>query len=166
MAKTFENFECTFFTGNTTNSKGDSRYIVLESGMSRTALVNFKRAPSQVLTGNPSICYLEDDGELNKIIMKTPKDRDITIAGVEGDRIIVSVNRAGQKPFVGEASRKPANGLVTFDFVNNDGMLSHIHVGHGVKLLSLGRPESATTDTADDIKAQYAMVGGGRRGSF
>jgi len=140
MPKTWENYECEFFTGNTTNTMGDSKYLVLTDGMTRTALINFKRAPDQVLSSNPSIAFLDPNSLLLKVIMETPDDGDITIASVEGDRIFVNVNRGPIEPVVAECSRKPVNGLVTFDFVNNNGVLSHIHVGHTVKLLSLGRP--------------------------
>ncbi len=140
MARTWENCECEFFTGNTANAMGDSKYLVLADGMNRTALINFKRAPNQVLASNPSIAYLEPKGLLHKLIMETPDDRDITVISAEGDKIFVKVNRGPMEPYVGECSRTPANGLSTFDFVNRDGVLSHIHVGHEVKLLSLGRP--------------------------
>lgn len=140
MAKTWENYECEFFTGNTENSMGDSKYLILSDRMTRTALVNFKRAPDQVLSENPSIAYLDPNGGLYNAIMATPRDSDITIADVNGDRIFVSVKRGPIEPLVAEASRKPANGLCTFDFANNNGVLTHIHVGHVVKLLSLGRP--------------------------
>ncbi len=140
MAKTWENIECEFFTGNTENSMGDSKYLVLSDKMTRTALINFKRAPNQVLSENPSIAYLDPTSHLHRVIMETPNDDDIRIADVSGDRIFVSVTRGPMEPFIGECSRKPANGLSTFDFRNDNGLLSHIHVGHVVKLLSLGRP--------------------------
>jgi hypothetical protein len=44
------------------------------------------------------------------------------------------------EPLFADCTRMPANGLCTFDFHNNLGVLSHIHVGHTVKLLSIGRP--------------------------
>jgi hypothetical protein len=140
MAKTWENYECEFFTGNSENAQGDSKYLVLTSGMNRTALVNFKRAPNQVLSSNPSIAYLDPKGLLCKVIMETPHDEDITIASAEGDRIFVMVNRGPIEPYLGECSRKPENGLCTFDFDNENGVLTHIHVGHVVKLLQMGRP--------------------------
>lgn len=140
MPRTWDNYECEFFTGNTENGMGDSKYLILSDKMTRTALVNFKRAPHQVLSENPAIAYLDPGGLLYKVIMATPDDRKITIADVGGDRIFVRVNRDPLEPVVAECSRKPANGLCTFDFHNNDGILSHIHVGHVVKLLSLGRP--------------------------
>ena len=43
MAKTWDNFECEFFTGNTENTMGNSKYLVLKDQMTRTALINFKR---------------------------------------------------------------------------------------------------------------------------
>ena len=140
MAKTWENIECEFFTGNTENSMGDSKYLILSNKMTRTALINFKRAPSQVLSENPSIAYLDPTSHLHRVIMETPDDKDIRIADVNGDRIVVGVTRGPMEPFYGECSRMPANGLCTFDFKNDNGLLSHIHVGHVVKLLSLGRP--------------------------
>ena len=142
MAKTWDNVECEFFTGNTTNNMGDSKYLVLSDKMTRTALINFKRAPNQVVTENPSIAYLDPKGALHGIIMEVPSDRDcdITIAGVDGDRIVVHILRGVMEPFVGECSRKPANGLCTFDFRNDNGVLSKIHVGHVVKLLTIGKP--------------------------
>lgn len=140
MARTWENVECEFFTGNTTNTMGDSKYLVLADGMNRTALINFKRAPQQVLASNPSIAYLEPQSLLMKLIMETPDDDDISVISAEGDKIFVKVKRGPMEPFVGECSRMPENGLATFDFVNREGVLSHIHVGHQVKLLSVGRP--------------------------
>lgn len=43
-------------------------------------------------------------------------------------------------PLFADCTRMSANGLCTFDFHNNLGVLSHIHVGHTVKLLTIGRP--------------------------
>lgn len=144
MARTWENFECEFFTGNTENARGDSKYLVLKEGMTRTALINFKRAPKQVLTGNPCIAYLKPNSGLLQAIMLETDDSKITIVSVSGDSIVVKVSRGPMEPFVGEASRVPANGLATFDFVNENGVLSHIHVGHEVKLLQTGRPRRHT----------------------
>ena len=139
MSKTWENVECEFYTGNTTNTMGDSKYLILRDKMTRTALINFKRAPDQVLSENPAIAYLEPSSQLYQKIMETGDDSKITIADVTGDTITVNVS-APSGAFTGNCSRKPANGLSTFDFVNQNGMLSRIHVGHEVKLLSLGRP--------------------------
>jgi hypothetical protein len=140
MSKTWDNVECEFFTGNTANDMGDSKYIVLQDGMQRTALINFRRAPNQVLSGNPSICYIAPDSHLFDAVYENYRPGAITIASVTGDRILVRVERGPIEPFFGEATRVPANGLSTFDFVNQNGVLSHVHFGHEVKLLSLGRP--------------------------
>jgi hypothetical protein len=91
-------------------------------------LINFKRAPNQA---PKSVLY--------KKIMETVEDSKITIAGVDGDTITVNLS-APSGAFTGNCSRMPANGLNTFDFANNGGVLSHIHLGHEVKQLSLGRP--------------------------
>ena len=139
MAKTWENYECEFFTGNTANAMGDSKYLILKNKMTRTALINFKRAPDQVLSENPAIAYLDMASTLYDKIMSTSDDKKITIANVEGDTVTVKVD-AANGPFTGNCTRKPANGLCTFDFHNNNGVLSHIHVGHEVKQLSIGRP--------------------------
>ncbi len=136
MAKTWKNYECEFYTDNNTNNYGDSKYLVTEDKMTRTAFVNLKRAPDQVLSENPSIAYLDPNSELYRKIMSTPNDDYITVSDVIGDDIIICVHPG----FVGACSRKPVETFFTFDFVNNGGVLSHIHVGHGVKRLSLGRP--------------------------
>lgn len=44
MAKTWDNVECEFFTGNTENAMGDSKYLILADKMTRTALINFDGA--------------------------------------------------------------------------------------------------------------------------
>ena len=136
MAKTWKNYECEFFTDNNTNKYGDSKYLVTSEKMTRTAFVNLKRAPAQVLSENPSIAYLNPNEELFRKIMSTPKDEYITVSEVVGDNIVICVHPG----FVGACSRKPVETYYTFDFSNRNGVLSHIHVGHGVKRLKLGRP--------------------------
>jgi hypothetical protein len=140
MAKIWKNVECEFYTANTANNYGDSKYLVLGDKMTRTAFVNFKRAPNQVKSENPAIAYLDPNEELYRRIMKTPNDAYITISEVNGDLISICVHPG----FVGTCSRKPQEKLVTFDFVNKNGVLSHIHVGHEVKRLKLGRPRRGT----------------------
>lgn len=125
--KTWYNHPCTFLTKNTLNALGDSKYMVLINQMTRFAKINIQRAPSQVNTGNPSVCYLVTNSELYKKIMLTPDDSKITIEKVYNDFIIVNAN--GYK---GLSFRKPQLGYTPFDFVNNDGTLSYIHVGHEI----------------------------------
>ena len=136
MAKTWKNYECEFYTDNNTNKYGDSKYLVTSDKMTRTAFVNLKRAPAQVLSENPSIAYLNPNEELYRKIMNTPKDEYITVSDVYGDNIVICVHPG----FVGTCSRKPVETYYTFDFVNKYGVLSDIHVGHGVKRLSHGKP--------------------------
>ena len=137
MAKTWENYECEFYTENSTNNLGNSKYLVLKNKMTRTAFVNLRRAPSQVRAESPAIAYLNSNDKLFSIIMNQTDDSKIKIDNVVNDTITVSVE-VGSNLFIGTCSRKPANGLVTFDFVNEDGNLSLIHVGHEVKMLRLG----------------------------
>lgn len=136
MAKTWNNYECEFYTHNNTNKYGDSKYLVTSEKMTRTAFVNFKRKPDQVLSENPSIAYLNPNEELVKRIMATPNDAYITVSDIVGDNILICVHPG----FIGTCSRKPFETYYTFDFSNKSGVLSHIHVGHGVMKLKHGRP--------------------------
>jgi hypothetical protein len=139
MAKTWMNVTCEFFTGNTANGLGNSKYLVLPNRMTRTAFVNFKRAPAQVCASNPSICYLDRQGE--SIIMKTPDDQNIRIDDVVADEITVGVRDAKTGAWSSfKCSRKPREGLSTFDFKNDKGVLTAIHVGHEVRQLTVGLP--------------------------
>jgi hypothetical protein len=141
MAKTWENYECTFNTENTSNTLPDSSYFVTRAGMQRAAFVNAGpgRPASQIVSGASSICYLDPNSGLSPAIMQQGDDRKITVTDVVGDTISVRVEGVPQGGRTdGTCSRVPANGLCTFDFVNNDGALSHIHVGHKVKSLSPG----------------------------
>lgn len=140
MAKTWDNHECAFYTANTTNNYGDSKYLILKDKMTRTAFVNFKRAPNQVLSENPAIAYLDPNEELYRRIMKQPKDEYITVSDVVDDVIMICVHPG----FVGACYRVPKETYLTFDFHNKEGVLSHIHVGHGVKDLKHGRPRRAS----------------------
>ncbi len=145
MAKTWVNFECTFNTANTVNALPDSIYFVTAGGMLRIAYVNIARAQDQLVNLVPAVCYIDPDGDLHDAIMSTPygSDHKITIGSVVGDMIRVRVadqpNAGGN--YVGEASRVPGNGLATFDFVNTNGALTGVHVGHQVKNLIPGRPD-------------------------
>jgi len=67
--------------------------------------------------------------------MSRANDAYITVSEVKGDNIVICVHPG----FIGCCTRKAAETLATFDFVNRNGVLSHIHVGHGVKRLKLGR---------------------------
>ncbi len=127
MAKIWYNHPCIFYTRNTENNYGDSKYTVTLNAMTRFAPVNLLRAPAQVNTGNPSICYLDPKSQLYTRIMRTLDDSKIKIESAVLN--IISVNADG---LIGAAFRKPETDLVTFDFVNNNGVLSHIHVGHKV----------------------------------
>lgn len=123
--KTWNNIPTKFTTKNTTNTYGDSVYTVTASGMTRYAPVNKERAPGQVDTGNPAICYLE----ASKIspIMQEGDDSKITIAGVVGINVYIRVGTE-----IVTATLQPAVGLYTFDAVNTGGILSSIHVGHTI----------------------------------
>jgi len=127
MAKTWLNHPCTFRTKNTVNRMGDSKYTVTHNAVNRFAPINLARGYASPNFSNPSICYIVTGSALHDQIMHTGDDRLITIEGVHLD--IIEVNANGLK---GLAQRKPQEGLTTFDFVNNNGALSHIHVGHQV----------------------------------
>ena len=140
MAKTWENFACVFYTQNTLNNYGDSKYTVTKDKMTRHAPVNKDRAPDQVNTGSPAIAYLDPKSNLYKAIKAQRDDRKIMIEDVVGDTIRVKVIGvsavAGADPFIGDCCRLPANGYHTFDFVNNNGVLSRIHIGHELMQLT------------------------------
>lgn len=136
MATTWENRECTFYTANTTNNLGDSKYTVTKALMSRYAPVNTHRKPSQVNTSNPSIAYLDPNGEMYRRVMAERDDRKITVKNVINDVALIEVHPG----YVGYCSLKPVETYNTFDFVNNDGVLTHVHVGHAVKKLKVGAP--------------------------
>lgn len=139
MAKTWKNRECTFHTANNTNKYGDSKYTVTKDKMKRHAPVNTTRAPNQVNTSNPSIAYLDPNSELYRRIMKERDDSKITVKEVIEEKDVAMIELTG---FVAACSLKPIETYNTFDFVNNDGVLSNIHVGHAVKDLTLGTPKS------------------------
>ena len=141
MPNTWTNYECEFFTRNTANEMGDSKYLIVADKMTRTAFINLRRAPGQVCSENPAIAYLDENSKLYEAIMAERDDSMIEIVSVNGDDIVVYV-RSPTAPVFGKCSRKPANGLITFDFRNNNGALSNIHVGHQVTRLTFGRPRS------------------------
>ena len=134
MARTWENRPCTFYTANTTNNLGDSRYTVTRTMMTRYAPVNTHRAPDQVNTSNPSIAYLDPNSELYRRVMAQGDDRKITVKNVINDVALIEVYPS----YIGYCSLKPVETYCTFDFVNDDGVLSDIHVGHAVKKLTVG----------------------------
>ena len=127
MSKIWYNHPCRFSTKNTLNQLGNSHYSVLITSMTRFAPININRASNQVNTGNPSICYLIPNSKLYDRIMHTTDDSKITIENVILDSIIVNADN-----FKGLALRKPQKGFVPFDFVNNGGTLTSIHVGHEI----------------------------------
>lgn len=135
MAKTWANHPCTFYTKNTLNTHGDSRYVITGDRVNRHAPINKDRSPGQVNSEHGSIAYLVKGSNLLKEIMHEPDDAMITIAAVTGDRIYVSIKRGPIEPLVCECARKPSNGLIPFDFNNKEGVLSHIHVGHEIHSL-------------------------------
>ena len=91
MAKTWENFACVFYTQNTLNNYGDSKYTVTKDKMTRHAPVNKDRAPDQVNTGSPAIAYLDPKSNLYKAIKAQRDDRKIMIEDVVGDTIRMKV---------------------------------------------------------------------------
>jgi hypothetical protein len=134
MAKTWTNVQCRFQTLNTENTRGNSEYRIWTDRMLRNAPINVDRdgAHDQVYTfQRRAICYLEPNSLLYELIMRTPDDR-IKIADVVHDDIFVNADGTTLP-----ARRIPAEGLITFDFDNNNGDLSHIHVGHAVLNLTI-----------------------------
>jgi hypothetical protein len=135
MAKTWDNVQCRFSTQNTENDRGNSEYRVWADRLLRNAPINIDRVGAQDQVYNfmrKAICYLDPRSQLLDLIMKTGDDNQIKIASVVLDTIYINVSGTTLP-----ANRRPANGLVTFDAVNNNGDLSHIHVGHEVCNLSL-----------------------------
>jgi hypothetical protein len=65
--------------------------------------------------------------------MQEGDDDRIKITNVQGDTIFIEVNNL----FWGFAYRVPANGLHTFDFINTNGDLTNVHIGHAVANLAL-----------------------------
>ena len=129
MAKTWTNVPCRFWTQNTENSRGNSEYRIWADRMLRDAPINVDRqgAQDQVYTFmRRSICYLDPKSQLCDLIMNTPDER-ITIDNVVQDKIYVNADGT-----ILPASRRPVEGFTTFDFVNTNGDLSQIHVGHAV----------------------------------
>lgn len=145
MAKTWKNFECKFNTTNTSNPLPDSAYFVTEDRMVRVAYVNIdpkRKATNQTCSVTEAVCFIDGGGRLYKAIMGQAKDENITVEAVAGDTIRIRVRNYDGKGryYIGTAQRIPANGLTTFDFANDDGVLSHVHVGHEVKNLVAGKP--------------------------
>lgn len=130
MAKTWTNVQCRFWTQNIVNKRGNSEYRIWADRILRNAPINMDRigAQDQVYTFmRKAICYLDPQSQLYSLIMHTPDDDLIKIANVVHDTIYINVDGTSLP-----ASRRPAEGLITFDTVNNNGDLSHIHVGHAV----------------------------------
>lgn len=123
--KTWNNTPVVFSTLNNTNTFGNSVYTVLANAMTRHAPVNTIRAPMQVNTGNPAICYIPAGN--TGPIMAERNDANITIAGVIGNDVYIQVNQV-----IVKATLTAAVGLTTFDAVNVNGVLTHIHVGHAI----------------------------------
>ena len=161
MAKTWQNYECTFNTENTSNTLPDSKYFVAPNAMRRAAFVNAGpgRPHNQMLSGSPAICYLDERSALADALMEQGDDSQVTIMAVVGDAIHVLVNDvpAGGHT-IGICHRVPANGMVTFDFTNNNGVLSHIHVGHAVKNLVHG-PNAGVAGAFAELDAVAGQVG-------
>lgn len=141
MPKTWENYECEFFTTNTRNTEGDSHYWIYKTQMKRYAPINKgeDRDHDQVDIGvrTRAICYLDSKSELYAAVMEK-KSKDIRIVSVDGDTITVQVSGLSGEDLVATCTRKPANGLSPFDFANDDGQISSKHVGHEVKNLRIG----------------------------
>ncbi|GAM09406.1 hypothetical protein OR1_01684 [Geobacter sp. OR-1] len=135
MAKTWDNVQCRFQTQNTVNKRGNSEYRVWSNRILRCAPINMDRVGAQDQVYNfmlKAICYLVPNSSLYNLIMDTRDDDRIKIDSVVHDYIYINVDGT-----VLPASRKPAEGLITFDAVNENGDLSHIHVGHAVYNLKL-----------------------------
>lgn len=152
MPKTWANYECRFETVNTENQNGNSQYTVTTNGMTRYAPVNRTRAADQVQTGNPNVCYIDPTSNLYRAVMGQGDDSMIKILNVDGDSIAVKVSgiesQAGGRTVnyvVGQARRVPCNGWCPFDFRNNDGALSYVHIGHAVRNIMPGSTPPAWT---------------------
>jgi len=130
MAKTWANVECRFQTQNTENRRGNSEYRIWPNRMLRNAPVNVDRvgAQDQVYTFmRRAICYADPQTQLYELIKRTLDDDLIKIDSVVQDVIYMNVDGT-----VLPASRRPAEGFKTIDFINNNGDLSQIHIGHAV----------------------------------
>ena len=135
MANTWENVNCTFETLNTVNNLGNSQYTITgnPNRMVRYAPINRFRAPTQVNFDElKSLCYLQHGCLTEQEIMKEADDNNITIFSVVANTIVFSI--PGKNLI---ATRIPATGWTVFDCINNDGILSHIHVGHALSNLRL-----------------------------
>jgi hypothetical protein len=98
--------------------------------MLRNAPINVDRvgAQDQVYTFmRRAICYADPKTQLYELIKRTPDDDLIKIDSVVQDVIYMNVDGT-----VLPASRRPAEGFKTIDFINNNGDLSQIHIGHAV----------------------------------
>jgi hypothetical protein len=147
MPRTWENYECEFFTTNTRNDEGDSRYWVYKTQMKRYAPINQGegRKHDQVDCGlrDRAVCYLDAKSDLYTAVM-AKKSKDVRIVSVDGDVITVQVSGLSGPDLVATCTRKPANGLRPFDFTNDDGQIGGKHVGHEVKNLRIGAIAEAT----------------------
>lgn len=135
MTLTWQNVNCTFQTLNTLNQFGNSQYTITgnPNRMVRYAPINRIRAPDQVNFDEArAVCYLQPGSPSYADIMSEGDDTKITVYTVLGESIVFKA--PGR--FV-NATRTPATGWCVFDCFNNNGVLSHIHVGHAVINLTL-----------------------------
>jgi hypothetical protein len=161
MPRTWENYECSFNTDNNSNTLPDSKYVVTRNGMRRAAFVNMgpNRDVNQVISGNPAICYLDPSSLLDTAVHYQGDDDLITVVNVLRDFIEIKVEDYPQgSSTIGIAFRVARNGLRTFDFGNNDGVLSHVHVGHIVKNLAAGPDPNGMQGMRDELIAVSAQV--------
>lgn len=166
MAKTWTNYACSFSTRNDSNTLADSKYFISGDAMVRIAFVNAgpRRDMNQTRwVARRSVCYLDPTSGLYLAAMRQADDSKITVVAVVGDTIHIRVDgvpHGGNT--IGPCSRVPENGLVPFDFVNNAGVLSHIHIGHPVHNVSAGiqAPEVlAELASLEKVKTQVAAKG-------
>ena len=136
MPTTWQNVNCSFQTLNTLNQFGNSQYIITgnPNRMQRHAPINTVRAPNQVHFDEArAVCYLQPGSASHDDIMHETIDANVTVFSVLGESIVFKIPGRYLN-----ATRTPATGWVVFDCFNNNGVLTHIHIGHALINLRLG----------------------------
>jgi len=101
-------------------------------------------------TQGRAICYLDPKSELYTWIMED-SSHDPTVEVVNGDTIKMRMGIGGYNATLGNAYRKPMVGYIPFDFVNTNGTLSVIHVGH--EITKILKEEAHQTDPKNISRA-------------
>lgn len=127
----WDNAEVVFYTRNTRNNLGNSRYTVTAKRYQRHAPVNTYDAPREVDFDAPRhFVYLANGSDAYNAVMRS-QDADVHIVRIEGGNVVMNIagneHRARIRPQAGDCP-------FDFDYDAEHGTISHGHVGHELYL--------------------------------